>query len=545
MNPSPQNNNEPLTEAYWPADRLPADPMVSADLTVGDLLRRAAGMYGDRVALVEGAPDPADRRRWTYSELLADAELTARALTRRFSPGEHIAVWAPNVPEWLLLEFGAALAGLVLVTVNPALKPEEVGYVLRRSNAAGLFLLREFRGNPMAQTADQLRGELPDLREVVELDRWEDFVAGVDPASELPTVNPHQPAQIQFTSGTTGFPKGATLAHRSIVGNARLVTQRLQVRPEHPVWVNPMPLFHTGGCVLGALGALWLGATHVLPVQFDPALVLELVEAEAADLCSGVPTMLIALMDHPSRAERRLDTLDRVVAGGALVPAPLVERIEKELGVRFTNVFGQTECSPVATMVDPHDSLLDKATTVGRSLPHVETKVIDTATGETVGIGVTGEFCTRGFHVMIGYHGDPEATGATIDADGWLHTGDLCSMDERGYVTVEGRLKDMIIRGGENIYPREIENVLMAHPGIAGVAVVGLPDAYWGEVVAAFLMAHPGEAPTEAELRSWCGEHLARHKVPVRWEFVDAWPLTGSGKIQKFVLRDRAVGGAT
>ncbi len=543
MNPSPHTNDQPLTEAYWSADRLPADPMVSADFTVGELLRRAAGKHGNRVALVEGAPDPADRRRWTYAELLADSELTARALARRFSPGEHIAVWAPNVPEWLLLEFGAALAGLVLVTVNPALKPDEVGYVLRRSNAVGLFLLREFRGNPMAQTAEQLRGELPDLREVVELDRWEDFVAGVDPASELPTVDPHQPAQIQFTSGTTGFPKGAVLAHRSIVGNARLVTQRLQVQPEHPVWVNPMPLFHTGGCVLGALGALWLGATHVLPVQFDPALVLELVEAEAADLCSGVPTMLIALMDHPSRAERRLESLDRVVAGGALVPAPLVERIEAELGVLFTNVFGQTECSPVATMVDPHDSVLDKATTVGRPLPHVEAKVIDTATGDTVGIGVTGEFCTRGFHVMIGYHGDPEATAAAIDADGWLHTGDLCSMDERGYVTVEGRLKDMIIRGGENIYPREIENVLMAHPGVAGVAVVGLPDAYWGEIVAAFLMPHPGEAPTEAELRGWCGEHLARHKVPVRWEFVDSWPLTGSGKIQKYVLRDRALDG--
>ncbi len=529
-----------LTEAYWPMDRLPPDPMVDEELTVGDLLRRAVAAHPDRDALVAGTAEPADRRRWTYAELLAESERTARALLRRFSPGEHVAVWAPNVPEWILLELGAALAGLVLVTVNPALKPDEVAFVLRRSNAAGLFLLHEFRGNPMGATAQQLRPELPDLRDIVEIGNWASFLDGGDGDAPLPHVEPTDPAQIQFTSGTTGFPKGAVLAHRSIVGNARLVTDRLRIESEHPVWVDPMPMFHTGGCVLGVLGALWLGATHVPLVAFDPAVMLELIEAESADVFSGVPTMLLALLDHQSRPDRRLGSLRRVVAGGSLVPAPVVERVERELGVAFTNVFGQTECSPVAVMIDPDDSIADKAATVGRPLPMTEAKVIDTDGGGIAALGVTGEFCTRGFHVMIGYHDDPEATAAAIDADGWLHTGDLCSMDERGYVTVEGRLKDMIIRGGENIYPREIENVLVAHPDVADAAVVGLPDDYWGEVVAAFVLPRSDPAPSGDALALWCGERMARHKVPVRWEFVDQWPLTGSGKIQKFVLRERA-----
>ena len=529
----------PLTTAFWALERQPTDAMVEAGLTVGDLLRRAVAAHPDRDALVAGTPDPTGRRRWTYRELLADSERAARALLAHFHPGEHVAVWAPNVPEWVLLEFGAALAGLVLVTVNPALKPDEVAHVLGRSNAAGLFLVHEFRGNPMAATVEQLRPGLPNFRDVIEIERWDSFLADANDTTPLPTVDPTDPAQIQFTSGTTGFPKGAVLTHRGIVGNARLVTERLRVESSQPVWVDPMPLFHTGGCVLGALGALWLGATHVVLVAFDPDLMLTLIEEESADVFSAVPTMLLALLDHPSRVDRRLGSLQRVVAGGSLVPAPVVERVERELGVLMTNVFGQTECSPVASMIAPDDDAADKAATVGRPLPMTEAKIVDLDHGDVAAVGEIGEFCTRGFHVMVGYLGDPAATEAAIDADGWLHTGDLCSMDRRGYVTVEGRLKDMIIRGGENIYPREIENLLVAHPGVAEAAVLGLPDPYWGEVVVAFVLSRSATPPTAAELAEWCGARLARHKVPVRWEFVDQWPLTGSGKIQKYVLVDR------
>lgn len=532
---------KPLTTSHSPIDEAAtATPL--EQLTVGDLLRRAAAEHPSRDALVAGTAEPSERRRWTYEQLLADSERTARALAGAFRPGEHVAIWAPNVPEWLLLEFGAALAGLVVVTVNPALRPAEVAYVLERSGAVGLFLTPECRGNPMADIAAQLRPQLPALREVIGLDTWEAFLASGDPGGSLPAVQPGDPAQIQFTSGTTGFPKGVVLAHHSIVNNALLVVERARIESDAPVWVDPMPLFHTGGCVLGALGTLWLGATHIPLVFFDPGVMLELIEVERASTFSAVPTMLIALLDHPTRATRDLSSLRRVLVGGSLVPAPVVSRLEDELGVRFANVFGQTECSPVATMVAPDDALADKASTVGRPLPHTEAKIIDPGTGATVPCGVTGEFCTRGFHVMIGYHDDRDATDATIDVDGWLHTGDLCSMDERGYVTVEGRLKDMIVRGGENIYPREIENVLVTHPDVAEAAVVGIPDDYWGEIVGAFVRPVAGGQPSTDELSSWCRGQLAPYKVPVQWRLIDEWPLTGSGKIQKFVLRDWAAG---
>jgi len=438
------------------------------------------------------------------------------------------------------LEFGAALAGIILVTVNPAFRPKELEYVLKQSGASGIFLVPEFRGNAMAASLEQVRPNLPMLREVILFPAWADFLASGSPQTSLPHVSPDDAAQIQYTSGTTGFPKGALLHHRGIVNNARFCAQRLRVMPGE-VWAHPMPLFHTAGCVLGVLGAVQSRAIQVPILAFEPGLVLELIESERANVICAVPTMLIAMMEHPDFGRRNLSSLRCVFSGGTLVPAELVRRIESTLGVRFAIVFGTTECSPLLTQARLDDLPEDKANTIGRALPQTEIKIADPATNQPVPVNTRGELCTRGYLVMKGYYNMPEATATAIDNEGWYHTGDLASMDERGYCRVEGRLKDMIIRGGENIYPREIEDLLFSHPAIAEVAVVGVPDHKYGEVLAAFIRPAAGQAPTEEELFTFCRQHLAPFKTPRYWIFVDALPLTPSGKIQKFVLRDRFV----
>ena len=524
-----------LTTSYWPAE----ETVEIRDITVGDMLREAAADSPNAAALVSGVPG--DDRRWTFAELLADAERVAHALLARFEPGERVAVWAPNLPEWLLLEFGAALAGLTLVTVNPAYQPKELAYVLRQSGASGIFLIPEFRTNPMLATLDSVRDELPKLREVVLFTEWDAFIAQGKPTT-LPDVSPSDAAQIQYTSGTTGFPKGAILHHRGLTNNAAIFAA-LQGLTASDCYVNPMPMFHTAGCALGTLGTLAARAKHVPVYAFDPAFVLELMERERATFLLGVPTMLIAMMEHPDLNTRDLSSLRGALSGGSLVPAELVRRIESTLGVRFCIVYGTTECSPLVTQTRLDDTPEDKAETIGLPIPQTEVKIIDPSSREIVPTGTVGELCCRGYLVMTGYNDMPEATAEAIDADGWYHTGDLASMDERGYCRIEGRLKDMIIRGGENIYPREIEDVLFAHPDIAEIAVVGIPDEKWGEQVAAFVRMQPGAALNAVELKAYVREHLAPYKSPSRWIAVDAFPLTGSGKIQKFVLRDRFLAG--
>ena len=520
----------PLTESYVPADT--SSPVL--ETTVGGILREAAARAPDQVALIEGVPG--ERRSWTYAELLADAERVARALAARFAKGDRVAVWAPNIPEWVLLEYGAGLAGVVLVTVNPAYQPKELEYVLRQSRSSGIFYLRSFRGNPMEESLKQVADGLPELRELIPFDDFEQFVASAPDDIELPDVSPDDPVQIQYTSGTTGFPKGAYLHHRGITNNARFVAERLGVEPGG-VYINPMPLFHTGGCVLGVLGPIQQGATLVNLVQFDPGLMLALAEEIGATHLLGVPTMLIATMEHPDFSSRDLSTVHTVCSGGATVPAELVRRIESTLGVQFSIIYGQTEASPGVTLMKPDDSEEDKATTLGPVLPQTELKVIDPETGATLPIGEAGELCTRGYLVMLGYFEMPDKTSETIDEDGWLHTGDLVTMDDRGYTTITGRLRDMIIRGGENIYPREIEELLFEHPQVSDVAVVGLPDERWGEIVGAFVRdADPANPVSDAELHTYCREHLSPQKTPKVWYRVDDFPLTPSGKIQKFVL---------
>ncbi len=527
----------PLTTSHWIADG--SGPPLLEGITVGARLREVTAAVPDRVALVEGIADP-NGRRWTYAELLHDAERCARVLLQRFEPGERIGVWAHNLPEWVVLEYGAALAGVTLVTVNPSLQPAEVAYVLGQSRSAGVFLVPEVRGNPLAAHIEAIRGELPELRSVLRLDQLVELLdaAADDGSAVLPKVGTDDPVQVQYTSGTTGFPKGAVLRHGSVVNNAMLWVDRVRI-PEGICWLTPMPLFHTGGCVMGVLGALDRRATLVVMRAFEPGLFLELIERERPWFAAAVPTMLIAAMDHPDAATRDLSSWKSTVSGGAQVPEALVRRIESTLGVDFTIVYGQTECSPVITNTLPTDSAADKGLTVGPPLPHTEVRIVEPASLETVPLDTSGELWARGYLTMLGYFDKPEETADTLLPDGWVRTGDLATMDERGYVRIVGRLKDMIIRGGENLFPAEIEEVLYRHLAVAEVAVVGLPDEKWGEVVAAFVRpADPAAPPTVAELRAHLRAALSPQKTPSRWYMVEAFPLTGSGKIQKFAIRE-------
>ena len=524
----------PLATSYWPADN--SEPVL--ERTVGDALRDAAARWPERVALVDGSPAVAERGRWTFSALLSDAEAVARALLGRFRPGDHVAVWAANSPEWVLLEFGTALAGLTLVTVNPAYLIKELGYVLRQSRAVGLFVMPVYRERSLLEAVAHVRPEVPLLRDVISLGDWDAFVASGSATRELPPVAPEDIAQIQYTSGTTGFPKGAQLPHRGLANNGRFYARRIGAGAGD-VWVNPMPMFHTAGCGLATLGALQTGGTHVLPPGFDPGLMLELIEAERGTITLSVPTMLIAMLERAESSGHDLSSWRLATLGGAPVPVELVRRAERMLGLKLGIGFGQTEASPYVTHTYPDDPHPEWVSTVGPPLPQTEVKIVAPGGADPLPIGSLGELCVRGYLLMTGYFDNGEGTAAALDADGWLHTGDLATMDEHGYCRIQGRLKDMIIRGGENIYPREIEELLFAHPAVADAAVVGIPDEKWGEVVAAFIRPRADVRPTEEELFAYCRAHLAPYKTPRHWRFLDAFPQTPSGKVQKFVLRER------
>jgi fatty-acyl-CoA synthase len=517
----------PLTSSYWAADT--SSPIL--ETTIGGVLRTAAEQAPGQIALISGEADPGQRRQWRYDELLAEAERGALALRARFGPGEAVAVWAGNRPEWVLLEFAAALAGLTLVTVNPAYQGDELAHVLGDSGARGVFLAAEHRGASLPAILDGVRGRLPGLREVIAFDDWERFCA-TGPGGALPQVDPGSAAQVLYTSGTTGRPKGAVLTHRALTNNARLGAQAIGMRPGETS-VHPMPLFHIAGCGLLTLGPVQSLGTHVLMPHFSPALTFELLESHRSVLVGGVPTMLTALLAHPARTQHDLSSVRYALSG---VPAELARRVEATFGVPLLITYAQTESSCSITLTTLSDAAEDRAETVGRPLPQTEVKIAEVGTGRTADCGAIGEICTRGYLVMREYLGDPEGTGAAIDAGGWLHTGDLGTMDERGYCRIEGRIKEMIIRGGENIYPREIENVLLGHPGVAEVAVVGVPSEFWGEEVAAVVRAATPEPLSADELAELCRGRLAAYKVPVHWRFADSFPLTATGKVRKDVL---------
>ncbi len=532
--------SSPLTESYWPAE-------TSTDLldtTLGDLLRQAAAEVPDRMALVTGEEDHSQRRRWTYAQLLAESERLARALVRHFAPGARIAVYAPNCAEWALLQHGASLAGLQLVPINPAYRAAEVELVLRAAGATGIFHTDRFRDNDVTAIVSQLSDRIDDLRLSVPLVALAAFSASADPAASLPRVDPGDVLQVQFTSGTTGIPKGALLHHKGVINSSRFTAQRAGF-PDGGVWVNAMPMFHVGGGAVCRIGCLSQRGTFVLAAGFDAGGLLELIESERGNTTLVVPTMILAMLSHETFPSRNLSSMVTVLSGAADVPAALVERTKSEIGCQFSILFGQSEMNGVISQTRLSDDVRDQAETVGIPMPHLEVKIADLGDGTVVPVGRDGEICVRGYQTMRGYIGAPAETNATIDAEGWLHMGDLGTMDERGYLRITGRLKDMIIRGGLNLYPREIENVLFEHPAVDQVSVIGIPDEKWGEIVAAIVLpldrAHP---PDPEALRAYCQERLAHHKAPALWFIVEQFPLTPTGKVQKFVLQEWIATGA-
>jgi len=516
----------------------PPSPPI-AERTVGDLLRRAVTLQPDRAALVEGASRPGDRRRWTYRELLADAEACARALLAIAEPGNRIAVWAPNIPEYQVLQYGIALAGMVMVTVNPAFRAPEVRYAVDNAEVAVLFAAARYRDRELTETAHSLLGQAPQLLHVISFADFARFLASADPSRRLPDVDPAETAQILFTSGTTGQPKGAMLSHRAMTNNVAHAAEIIKAGPvEHPTWLASLPMFHLASCVVAAMGTAFLAGTLVTVEQFDARLVLRLIEEERITMMNQVPTLVMAMLSHPDAHVRDLTSLHSVMLGGATIPPELVRELHARLGTVSLIGYGMTEAAHI-TITRAHDTPEDKAGTCGLPLPHVEVRIRDPRTGEDLSPGEVGEVVTRGFHVMRGYYRNPAATSSAIDEQGWLHTGDLGSLDERGYLQIRGRLGDMIIRGGENVYPREIEERLQQWPGIEEAAVVGLPDDYYGEIVAAFVRLGPAAGPLDVpKVTASLREDLTGYKIPAKWFVVGDFPRTPSGKIRKFEIRD-------
>jgi len=528
-----------LTASYFAAT---TDDAV-LDTTVGGLLLSRAAETPDIEALVEADLTGRRRRRWTYAQLAADARRLATALLSRYRPGDRICVWAPNLPEWVILEYAAGLAGLTLVTANPAYQPRELRYVLEQSGAVGLFYVAEHRGNPMARIAAEVTTDLAAVRELIDLEDPTALFAGEDAACDLPSVGPLDPAQIQYTSGTTGFPKGVILHHRGVTNNARFSNAVMGLGPGDTL-INVMPLFHTAGCGLLTLGAVQSGARMVLVRTFDPDAVLEVIASERVTFLLGVPTMLVALLETQAMRPRALSSVRTTGSGGAMVPPDLVRRVRDVFGCDFYIVYGQTEASCLLTIARCRDGAPDgEIETVGQPIAQTAVSIRNPGTGAILPIGGVGEIWARSYGRLLEYNDNPAATAVALDAEGWLHTGDLGTMDAHGRLRVTGRVKEMIIRGGENLFPAEIENVLLEHPDIAEAAVVGVPDDRWGEIVVAFLRRAPGAALEKASLVAHCRAHLAAFKTPAHWVEVDGWPLTGSGKIQKFVLRERFVAG--
>ena len=525
-----------LSTSYFPAQ---TDAKIW-DTTVGVHLREVAVDHPDLVAMVEIDDAGEAHGKWTYSNLLANSDRLARSLASRFAPGEKVVVWAPNIPEWIFMEYACGLAGLVLVTANPSFQAKELRYVLEQSGAVALFMVDAFRGNPMREIAENATASVEGIREVINLNDEAALHARGDLEGVLPAVAPDDAAQIQYTSGTTGFPKGAVLSHKNLINNARLYCHRKKVG-RHSVWANFMPLFHTAGCATGALGCLQAACKMLLIKRFDADVFAKLIEEQGVTTCFAVPTMLFGLLEALERKPRDMSSLEVISTGGAPVPPELVRRVRNRLDCHLLSAFGQTEHSPMICL-NPIEATQEQIVeTAGQPLPQTEVSVQSPEDSRVMPIGEVGEICARSYGVMIGYNDNPDATGAAIDEDGWLHTGDLGTMDAQGFIRVTGRVKDMIIRGGENLFPAEIEAVLVEHSQIRQVAVVGLPDEKWGEIIAAFMLSET--TPELHELKAYCQKHLSAQKTPTTWVQVPEFPLTGSGKVQKFAIRDKFLAG--
>lgn len=507
------------------------------DHTVGGLLAERAGTHRDSLALVGDRHGDGIEVRLSYQQLYDQAGQVATALAGLASPGDRVALWAPNVAEWPVIQYGAALAGVVLVAINPALRAAELHYALRHSGARVLIHADRSRDYDMAAVVAGVAGEIPGLTVISlsERDRW---CAGATDPGVLAAAphDPELPVMLQYTSGTTGKPKGVLLRHRSLVNVAKLTMEAANIEPAS-VTVNPLPMFHTAACVIGTIGPLWLGGTEVLIGQFEPTAVLTAARRESASVLFFVPAILSALLAAARTAQEPAPPLAVCLGGAATVSSDLIEACEEQFGATVVTVFGQTELAPVLTATRPDDARTDQLTTVGRPLPQVDCKIIDPESGEVVPLGVAGEICARGYQQMLCYLGDPDSTAAALDRDGFVRTGDLGMMDDRGYLTLTGRLKELIIRGGENISPHEIENCLIRHDAVAEVSVIGLPDERLGEIVGAVLVTDGRpESGLADELRAHARQHLTPYKVPQRWFTVDQLPKTPTGKVRKFAL---------
>ncbi len=514
--------------------------------TIGENLRRTVERFGEREALVVRSQG----YRATYSELWEQVDRAARAfLAAGVRKGDRVGVWAPNRHEWVVTQFATARVGAILVTINPAYKATELEHALRTAGVGVLVMARGFRGSEYVPMLDAVRGRCPALRRVIVLeDDWDVFLAeGARVGDEQLAQREAQlqfdePINVQFTSGTTGLPKGATLSHHNIVNNAFFVAEALRFDERDRACV-PVPFYHCFGMVLGTLACATHGACLVVPGEsFDPAAVLEAVAAERCTALYGVPTMFIAELAEPGFDRYDLSTLRTGMMGGAPCPVEVMKRVRSEMHMQeVTIICGMTETSPVSTQTAVDDPVDRRIATVGRVHPHLEVKIVDPTTGAVVPRGTAGEQCTRGYSVMLGYWGDEEATSRAIDAAGWMHSGDLAVMEPDGYVRIVGRIKDMIIRGGENIYPREIEDFLYGLPEIAEVQVFGVPSERYGEEVAAWVRLRDGATVTEERLAAACRGRIATYKIPRHWKLVDSFPMTVTGKPQKFRMRELAV----
>ncbi|WP_220815188.1 AMP-binding protein [Pseudomonas paralcaligenes] len=551
-----------MTHRSYTRGRQDKDLLV---MTIGEAFDATAARFAEREALVvrhQGL-------RCSWAELAEAVERHARALLALgLRSGDRLGIWAPNCAEWCITQFASAKIGAILVNINPAYRLSELEYALKQSgcrwvicadafktsdyHAMLLELLPELAGTTPGALASEC---LPELRGVVSLCAAPPagFLSWAELQGRATEVEPQtlaerqaglqfdDPINIQYTSGTTGFPKGATLSHYNILNNGYMVGESLGLT-EYDRLVIPVPLYHCFGMVMGNLGCLTHGATMIYPGDaFDPLATLSAVAEEKATALYGVPTMFIAELDHPQRGEFDLSSLRTGIMAGATCPIEVMKRVIGEMHMSEVQIaYGMTETSPVSLQTGPDDDLELRVTTVGRTQPQLETKIVD-ADGQVVPRGQIGELCTRGYSVMLGYWNNPAATAEAIDPARWMHTGDLATMDDNGYVCIVGRSKDMIIRGGENIYPRELEEFFFTHPAIADVQVIGIPDSKYGEEIVAWIKFHPGHSATEEELRGWCKARIAHFKVPRHYRFVDAFPMTVTGKIQKFRMREISI----
>jgi fatty-acyl-CoA synthase len=510
--------------------------------TVGANFDRIVGLYPDRDAVVVRHQDV----RWTYAEFGARVDRVARALVGAgLRPGDRMGIWAPNCAEWLLVQYASAKAGVILVNVNPAYRTSELEFVLNQSGCRVLISARAFKSSDYVAMVSEVAPRCPALERTVFLDSgdWEELLAAGDAELSLPAgLQFDDPINIQYTSGTTGFPKGATLTHHNILNNGFFIGGTCRYTPEDRVCI-PVPFYHCFGMVLGNLACTTHAACMVIPAPaFEPHATLDAVQSERCTSLYGVPTMFIAELDLPEFDEFDLTSLRTGIMAGSPCPVEVMRNVIDRMHMaEVTICYGMTETSPVSTQTSADDDIVHRTSTVGQVHPHVEVKIIDPISGACVERGMPGELCTRGYSVMLGYWNDPEQTAEAIDPAGWMHTGDLATMDQDGYVNIVGRSKDMIIRGGENVYPREIEEFLYTHPAIRDVQVVGVPDERYGEEIAALVIARePGTIDADA-VREFCRGKIAHYKIPRYVIPVDEFPMTVTGKIQKFKLRDQAI----